>query len=404
MARKKDIPDFGALSGVKVVNSSISVAGPFAGQLMAEYGADVIWIENPMGPDISRGAGGWTIKQDRRNIRTIALNIPSKEGRKVFFKLIEDADIFIEASKGGQYEKWGLSDEVLWEVNPKLVIVHMSGFGQTGLPEYISRASYDPIAQAFGGYMQLNGFPDRPPIPAFPVVSDYLTALFATTSALAAFHHSNKTGKGESIDIAQYEVLLRVSSTNPIEYFNTGKIPSREGNHSVICAGYGSFKCKDDKEIYTLILGPGVVKAALPLLGLEYGSELFPEGTFFAMMGTPEGELLEEKLKEFCSSRTAIEVSNIFNENGVPCSAIYDYEMALNDPQYQAREAFIEWEDIDGDIIQGVNIVPKFKKRPGKIWRGGPDFGQDTKDILYEHGLKDEDIERLIDSGIVATD
>ncbi|MEL1136085.1 L-carnitine CoA-transferase [Desulfitobacterium sp. THU1] len=398
MARKADVPQFGPLAGVKVVHSSLSVAGPFAAEMFAEYGADVIWIENPMGPDISRGGTATTIKQDRRNQRNIALSIPTPEGREVFLKLIKDADIFIEASKGGQYEKWGLNDEVMWEVNPKLVIVHISGFGQTGLPEYVSRASYDPIAQAASGYMKLNGYPDRPPIPAFPVAADYFTALFATTAALSAMHRANLTGQGESIDVAQYEVMLRVSSLNPMEYLLYGKEPKPEGNHSQYCAGYGSFPCKDGNEIYTLFLGPGVLKNALPLIGLEYGSEMFPKGSPMAWMGTPAADLLEEKLKEFCANHTALEVSDIFNKHSVPCSAIYDYEMAANDPHYQAREAFTEWEDIDGKTVKGVNIAPKFKNSETKIWRGGPNMGQDSVDILKDLGYGDEDIQKLAEA------
>ena len=149
-------PKFGPLSGVKVINAALSVAGPFAAQLMAEWGADVLWLENVKTRDIVRNGTGYFAEAERKNERSMPLNIPTPEGKEILFKLLKETDIYIEASKGGQYDRWGLSDEVMWEANPKLVIVHISGFGQTGLPEYVRRGSYDPIAQAFGCYMQLS--------------------------------------------------------------------------------------------------------------------------------------------------------------------------------------------------------------------------------------------------------
>ena len=156
-------PKFGPLSGVKVINAALSVAGPFAAQLMAEWGADVLWLENVKTRDIVRNGTGYFAEAERKNERSMPLNIPTPEGKEILFKLLKETDIYIEASKGGQYDRWGLSDEVMWEANPKLVIVHISGFGQTGLPEYVRRGSYDPIAQAFGCYMQYNGPAILPP-------------------------------------------------------------------------------------------------------------------------------------------------------------------------------------------------------------------------------------------------
>ena len=168
MAKRSDVPEFGPLAGIKMVHSAISFAGPFCAQIYAELGADVIWIESTLAFDTAR-VTGWPCEQDRRNQRTISLNIPTPEGKEVFLQLIKEADVFLEASRGGQYDKWGLSDQVLWKQNPALVIIHVSGFGQYGVPEYVSRASFDPVAQAFGCLMHTNGYPDRPPIPALNI-------------------------------------------------------------------------------------------------------------------------------------------------------------------------------------------------------------------------------------------
>lgn len=185
--RRTDIPQFGPLQGVKVVHSSISIAGPFCAQLMADMGADVIWIENPKAPDIARGGGfhqGWSVELNRRNMRSMALDIPSEKGREVFLKMLAATDIFIEASKGGQYDRWGLSDEELWRANPALVIVHISGFGQAGEDSYVSRASYDPIAQAFGGLMYVNSLPGMAPFPSSQDVGDVYSGYLGAVGAL----------------------------------------------------------------------------------------------------------------------------------------------------------------------------------------------------------------------------
>ena len=210
--RRTDIPQFGPLQGVKVVHSSISIAGPFCAQLMADMGADVIWIENPKAPDIARGGGfhqGWSVELSRRNMRSMALDIPSEKGREVFLKMLAATDIFIEASKGGQYDRWGLSDEELWRANPALVIVHISGFGQAGEDSYVSRASYDPIAQAFGGLMYVNSLPGMAPFPSSQDVGDVYSGYLGAVGALAALYRARETGRGESVDIAQYEAVLR---------------------------------------------------------------------------------------------------------------------------------------------------------------------------------------------------
>ena len=177
MAKKTDIPNFGPLNGVRVVHCSQSLAGPFAASLMADLGADVIWVESAVGQDVSRIAPGMAAQLDRRNMRTIKLNVNTPAGKEVLLRLVREADIFLEASKPGQYKKWGLTDEVLWGENPQLVITHISGFGQWGDPDYVRRASYDPIAQAFSGVMYMNGLPGRRSAPAEVSISDYYLSL-----------------------------------------------------------------------------------------------------------------------------------------------------------------------------------------------------------------------------------
>ena len=184
-----EIPEFGPLSGVKVIISGLTVAGPFAASMMADFGADVIYVESPHAMDQFRvnDTKGF-LNKERRNQRAIVLDLTKPEGKEVFLKLVKDADIFIENSKAGAWDARGLTDEVLWEANARLVIAHVTGFGLTGDPDYLKRGSYDAIGQAFSGYMNINGEPEPGlPAPASAFMGDYVTAMLASWSCLAAY-------------------------------------------------------------------------------------------------------------------------------------------------------------------------------------------------------------------------
>ena len=402
--KHSEIPSFGLLSGLRVVMIGLSVAAPFAGQLYAEHGADVVWIENPKIVDSSRNSrkgGSW--QQDRRNMRSLSMNYRSGEGRAAFFRLLEQSDVLIEASVGGSFARAGLTDEVLWEHNPRLVIAHISGYGQTGDPAYVSRASFDPIAQAFGCAMRMNGMEGLPSFPAMPFPADYAAAFYAFGMTLAALFKSRETGKGESIDIAQYELMIRLQANYPTDYLRYGLDYIKEGPHSRICAGYGTYLCKDGKEIYLLFLGAGAVERGLAVLGLEYGSPEFPTGSSLVPVNTPSAELLENALQAFVSSHTAQEAEEIFCQARVPCSCLMDYEAARHNPQYLAREVFTTWTAADGKTeIPGVNVMPKLKNHPGQIWRGAPNIGMDNADILTELGYSSEEIEAMYAAGLLS--
>lgn len=400
MAKRSDVPKFGPLQGVRVAHASQSIAGPFVCQIMAEFGADVIWLENSLVMDIARADTGMTIEQDRRNQRNLCLNIPSPEGKEIFLKLMEETDIFLEASKAGQYDKWGLTDEVLWEHNPALVIVHISGFGQTGDADTIKRPAYDSVGQAFGCLMRMNGFADRPPVSAMPFLGDYLTASLASTTALAALHRAKQTGKGESVDLAQFEAMMRCQLNYPLDDLNYGLKFTREGNHSSFRAGLGTYRCMDG-EIHIFIVGMGVLKKGLPFLGLEFGSKEFPADQPVVLPDTPGGNLLEEKLIEFCQTHTVDDAEKQLIAHGIPCSKIMDYVSAYKHPHYKAREVFTEWDTVDDRHIIGVNVIPKLKNEPGRIWRGAPTIGMDNEDILTDLGVSAEKIQELYDKQII---
>lgn len=399
--KTNQLPAFGPLNGVKVVHMTSAIAGPFAATMLADLGADVIGIENPTGRDPSRPfafSKGMGQELDRRNSRSLCLDVVCEEGRKVFYELLKTTDILMEAYRGGQLAKWGMSDEELWAINPKLIIIHISGYGQTGLPEYVNRASYDGIGQAFSGFMDMNGFPDRDPVLAFPQVSDYYSGFTALTAGLAALYHARETGRGESIDVSQVEAMVRCTGFYIMRLMNEGIAPVREGSHSTTAAGYGAYKCKDDVCVYMLILGANNLSKALPLFGLEYGGEMFPTTMPYITMSYKYADVFEKAIHAYCDQYTAAEVEAKLLEAGVPCTRINTLGDTLDHPFFKARGMYTEWDSTHDEKIKGPRVVPVLKNNPGQIWRGMPLLGQDNDDILEELGFSKEYAQSLYDS------
>lgn len=400
MVKATSMPAFGNLQGLKVVYSAVEIAGPFAAELMAEWGADVTWIENTFSGDSMRDTT-YVKELDRRNQRSLSLNIFSEEGKEVFLKLIETADIFIESSKGPAFAKRGLTDELLWEHNPSLVIVHVSGFGHTGVEDRVFRAAYDQTAQAFSGYLSQNGTEEQPMI-ASPYTGDYFTSLMVVGSSLAALYKAQKTGVGESIDVAMYEVLLRVGSYYMMDYLNGGITYPRAGaRHQNLC-GIGVYKCKDGF-LSLCLYGAKQNQAILERIGLGHlwGTEEYPEGTTALWLDSPKADLIQQKIEEYLLSMPVDEVEKDFSDCKIAANKVMTFEELPNHPHLIAREAFVEWETIEGNKCKGPGVFPKFKNNPGKVWRPMPTLGMDTEEILSSLGYSSERIQELNEKGII---
>ncbi|EBL0156462.1 L-carnitine CoA-transferase [Salmonella enterica] len=395
------MPTFGPLAGVRVVFSGIEIAGPFAGQMFAEWGAEVIWIENVAWADTIRVQPNYP-QLSRRNLHALSLNIFKDEGREAFLKLMETTDIFIEASKGPAFARRGITDEVLWEHNPKLVIAHLSGFGQYGTEEYTNLPAYNTIAQAFSGYLIQNGDVDQP-MPAFPYTADYFSGMTATTAALAALHKVRETGKGESIDIAMYEVMLRMGQYFMMDYFNGGEIcPRMTKGKDPYYAGCGLYKCADGYIVMELV-GITQINECFKDIGLAHilGTPEVPEGTqLIHRVECPYGPLVEEKLDAWLATHTIADVQARFAELNIACAKVLTIPELEGNPQYVARESITQWQTMDGRTCKGPNIMPKFKNNPGKIWRGMPSHGMDTAAILKNIGYSKADIKELVGKGL----
>ena len=401
---------FGPLQGVRIISTGTIVAEPFAAALAAEMGAEVIQIERPKVGDVTRSLAngidgeGPTINhlwaQDRRNTFYTTLDFATPEGKDMFLRLVAGADIWMESSKAGTYSNWGLDDAAIHAVNPALVITHVSGYGQTGHPDYLNRASYDPIGQAFGGTMGITGSPDpEPPMTARPLAADYTTSQMCLWSTLAAYIYALRTGKGQVIDLAQYEAVHKVLSGTMVEYFSSGVNPERRGNKSGRSQPFGSYHAQDG---WLVIAALGsVFDRVCGVLGLDTSGGHWDEARL--NLDSIPGIEFDAILRGWVEGRTVQEVVEIMNVAQVGCSAVMTPKDIAEDPHYKAREIHTEWEDITlGRKIKGIGIIPKFSETPGKIWRGSTPLGYDN-DTVYGHflGLNTTELDKLRERGII---
>lgn len=406
MTGKSLIPrPFGPLQGVRIVSTGTLIAQPFAAELAAEMGAEVIQVERPGAGDVGWRTLGIRLPardgnapvatnwiQERRNVFCVTLDFSQERGRDLFLKLAAVSDIWMESSKPGSYSRWKLDDETVWKVNPKLVITHVSGYGQYGEPDYVTRASYDIVGQAFGGMMYQTGFPDNPPSRAAPWTGDYMTALFTLWSSLAGLTYARAHGKGQSIDLAQYEALHRTLGGTMVEYFQNGLVRERSGNKAQGFQPLDSFQTSDG----WVVLGAlsEVYKRLLRAIGLDADDPKWESAR--VNLESIEGIEFDAILRGWVAERTTAEVVRILNEAQVPCARIMTAKDLGEDPHYRAREIHSEWEDLQVGKIKGIGVIPKFSETPGKIWRGAPGVGHDNHRVYGELlGLDAGEIESL---------
>jgi len=408
MPEKTLVPEaFGPLQGVKIVSTGTLIAQPFAAELAAEMGAEVIQIERP-----GTGDAGWrtigvrldakdggdsvatTFVQERRNVFLVTLDFSKPKGKELFLKMIARADIWMESSKPGSYSRWGLDDASVLKVNPKLVITHVSGFGQSGDPDWVNRASYDIVGQAVAGTMYQTGSADpEPPMRAAPWIGDYMTAMFALWSSLAGLTYARSTGKGQSIDVAQYEAIHKTLGGTMLEYFQKDIVRERSGNRAQGFQPLDAFQAKDGW-IVLGALGEEKFDAVTRVMGLDPAEKKWKNARI--QIETIEGIEWDAILRGWINERTADEVVKAMNEVKVPCSPIMSSKDIAANSQYKTREVHLEWEDEQVGRVKGIGIAPQFSMTPGKIWRGSVRVGHDNHRIYGEVlGVSAKDLEQL---------
>lgn len=403
MNLNNSIPD-GALRGVRVIEMGQLIAGPFAGKTMGEFGADVIKIEAPGSGDplrnwrmIKEGTSVWWQVQSR-NKRSIALDLRSAEGQDIARKLIAEADVLIENFRPGTLEGWGMGWEALSAINPGLVMLRISGYGQTG--PYRDLPGFGAIGEAMGGLRHLTGEPDRVPVRCGVSIGDTLAALHGTIGVLTALYHRKVNGgKGQVIDVALHEAVFNVMESLLPEYSAFGAVREAAGSALPGIAPSNAYRCNDG---YVLIAGNGdsIFKRLMAVIGrddLAHDPALADNAGRVVRVAE-----IDAAISVWTATRPITEVLDLLGGARVPAGKVYTAKDIAEDPHYRARDMILAQSTRDGYDLEVPGIVPKLLGTPGSVRTSAPGLGDDTDGVLRELGLSETDIAALRTKGVVA--
>lgn len=391
----------GALAGIRVVELGQLIAGPFCGQLLGDMGAEIIKVEPP---SIDGRGGGdpmrdWGHGEEKlwwevvaRNKKSVSANLRIPEGQEIVRKLAAKADILIENFKPGTLEKWGLAPEQLHAINPRLIIVRVSGYGQTG--PYSERAGFGGIGEAMGGWRYIVGDPDRPPSRMGVSIGDSLAATYGCLGALAALHARERTGKGQVVDSALYEAVLQVMESLVPEYMVSGHIRKRSGSILEGISPSNVYPAKDGE--YLIGANQNAVFARLcQAMGRP---ELATSERYATHVARGRNlRELDEIIADWTRTKTVAELEALMIEYSVPAGKIYRAPEMLEDPHFAARESLVEVETPRWGKIKMQNAFPRLSETPSGIRTPAPvEIGQHNAEIYGELlGMDTEEMDRL---------
>ena len=378
------------LTGLRVIELGQLIAGPFASKILAEFGADVIKVEPPAGGDplrgwrlIHEGTSVWWAAH-ARNKRSLTLDLRTPEGQGVVRELAKDADILIENFRPGGMEKWGLGFKDLHAINPKLIMLRVSGYGQTG--PYRDRPGFGVIGEAMGGLRYLSGEPGRPPVRVGVSIGDTLSGLHGVIGVMMALRHREQQGGlGQEVDVALYESVFNMMESLLPEYSKFGAVRQPSGASMPGIVPTNAYLCKDGR--YALIAGNGdsIYKRLMESIGRP---DLAADPALANNVGRAANvERIDQAISDFTLQHDLDAILDLMNKAGVPAGKSYDAADIANDPHYQAREMILEAKLPDGSSVAVPGIVPKLSATPGQINREAPTLGQHTGEILDALGI-----------------
>lgn len=412
------VPEFGPLSGIRVLLNGTVVAAPFSATMMSDFGAEVIALERPkvggdparhQKPQITYGdksiSGSWM--QNARNKLSVSLetNLNVPESKEIFLSLIKNSDVWIENMVW--LNKLGISDEILLEVNPKLVICHISGFGTSGFggeEKHINRPGYDPLGQAESGWSLLQGWPDREPYYAQQYVGDYLNGLFAVNGILMAYMNAQRTGKGQSVEVSLTEGWMRVMDDNFTLWTEKKLLKQRQGIKQTTYQPGGIFPTKDGKYINLGSYGKAAYEKVLKGFGIDIEKFSYEKaGGNAEAVASPLGQELDATFQKFFLEHTADEALEICIANKIGAAVVRDAGDVYEQTHWRERGDWIKYTDQTLDKeIEAFGFVPKFSETPGQVWRGAPALGQDTELVLRQLlDYSEEEIAALKGKGVI---
>ncbi len=399
-----DTPATGPLAGVRVLELGSFIAGPFAGQLLGDYGADVVKVEAPGAGDPMRR---WGVTRDGdslwwptigRNKRSIVLDLRREPARRVAVQLAEQCDVVLENFRPGTLDRWGLGFDTLAVRNPKLVMVHISGFGQTG--PLAGQAGFGSVGEAMGGIRFTTGSPDRPPSRAGISLGDALASSFAVMGTLAAVLHARETGRGQEVDVAIYEAVAALMESTMADYELGGVVRSRSGSVLPGVAPSNVYPTGDGAEVVVAANADSVFVRLCDAMGR---SELAGDARFatHTARGANSDEL-DAIIGAWTATLACNDLLATLDAHAVPVGRIFTAPDMLTDPQYLAREMVRRVTSTQGWEVPMTGVVPRFSATPGTIRHAGPRLGEHTDEVLTDVlGLDAAQIDELRANGAI---
>lgn len=395
----------GPLTGMRVLELGSTVAGPFCGRLLADFGAEVIKVEAAEG-DTLRSMGkridGRSLYAASifRNKELISVDLRLPEGQEVVRKLVRSCDVVVENFRPGALERWNLGYEDLSKINPKLIMVRISGFGQTG--PYSQRPGFGVIGEALSGLRHITGDPDRPPARVATSLTDYITGLYGAFGAVMAILAQRQTGRGQVIDTALYESAFSFMEPHIPAYDKLGMIAGRAGSKLPDSVPNNLYPTRDKAFIHIAAVGDPVFRRFAATMGR---GDLADDTRFRGNLGrTDHADELDAIISEWTGAHDLETLEKLLHASAVPASRIFTMADIFRDPHYAARGAIVEAPDGELGSIKMANVVPRLSETPGRVRHaGGGAVGADTREVLHRvAGLSAAEIDNLVAAGVVA--
>ncbi len=393
----------GPLAGCRVIELGSTVAGPFCARLLADFGAEVIKVEQKEGDAVrymgrqkdGRSLYGASIL---RNKKIISVDLRQDEGRELVRRLCEKADIVIENFRPGTLERWGLGHDTFAESNPGLILVRISGYGQDG--PYSQRPGYGVVCEAFSGIREITGDPDRPPARVAVSMTDYITGLYGAFGAVMAVLDRKRSGRGQIVDSALYEAAFSFMEPHIPAYQQLGEVAQRCGSRLPGHTPNTLFATKDGRYIHITAGSQSIFKRLAVVMGRP---ELLEDPRYATPTARSQNEEATEALvTEWTLQHTLEELEAILQEALVPASRIFDLADIFKNPHYQARDMIVTAEDPELGPVAMANVVPRLSRTPGAVRWAGRDVGEDTVSVLTEElGLTREELDALAAADVI---
>jgi crotonobetainyl-CoA:carnitine CoA-transferase CaiB-like acyl-CoA transferase len=391
------------LESFRVLELGTMVAGPFCGRMLADFGAEVIKIEMASGDPV-RGMGkrvdGKSLYAASifRNKKMVSIDLRSEKGRDLVRALAAKVDVLIENFRPGTMERWGLGYDALARLNPRLVMVRISGFGQTG--PYSMRAGYGVIGEAMSGMRHITGDPDRPPARVSVSLTDYITGLHAAYGAVMALLKRNETGQGQCVDAALYESAFNFMEPYVPAYAKLGFVANRTGSRLPDNTPNNLYTTRDGRHIHLAAVSEPTWQRLMQAIGREDALE---DPRFATLTSRSEHEdAIDAMIADWAAAHDLEEIDAVLQNAGVPASRIYTMADVFADPHYAAREMLVDVPDDDLGSVRLANVVPKLSGTPGRIDKAGGQAGVDTREVLSRvAGMADAAIAALEAEGVI---